>query len=343
MQSIRVPHVLLVLKAIVVCAIPGITYAQSIWSGLDVAFSKAPFADPTEASSQDRITDQVWITRQTKQGIYNIRQEPFYIADFSPADTEWAFEGLNFNPDTVSAEAYSSLNFSDWKTALGGQGALVNNILNRPGVVHLITDDIYIDIQFTAWGQSGEGGEVAYLRGAPPATSVEVAGVVTDTQLFLAACRNAATGQTVFTQSVTSDGSWNCTANGLEVESGDGVLKLLRGQAVCDAGPCEISGDMSGVQATTVICRNVSTAQSVFVAPTANTFDCVDAGLSVQDQQFLQVVIFSTALPTGPGILELSFDDPVAGFHDEITVHGVVVDAVEAQPREMQGVIVNSH
>jgi hypothetical protein len=40
-------------------------------------------------------------------------------------------------------------------------------MVGRNAVVHLITDDIYIDIRFTQWSCCGAGG-VSYLRGTPP-------------------------------------------------------------------------------------------------------------------------------------------------------------------------------
>ncbi|MEO0973788.1 MAG: hypothetical protein AAFX85_11895, partial [Pseudomonadota bacterium] len=84
--------------------------AQTIWSGFDVSFAKPDFADPQAQASQDRISDSVWITRDVDQGIFNIQQEPRYV-DASPADTEWAFAGINFNPDEVSAANFADLNF----------------------------------------------------------------------------------------------------------------------------------------------------------------------------------------------------------------------------------------
>ena len=143
--------------------------AQTVWTDAALEFSKAAFADPAAAENQDRITPLAWLTRGNLQGLFNAAQEPGFLRGVSPAGTEWAFEGLNGNPAAgISAADFGSLVFADWTTALGGRVA--DNILDRPGVVHLIDEDIYIDIIFTDWGiGAGAGGSFTYLRAAPTA------------------------------------------------------------------------------------------------------------------------------------------------------------------------------
>ena len=48
-------------------------------------------ADWTMEANQDRITDNVWLTRANTRGIFNIKTESNYTDNMSPADTEWAF------------------------------------------------------------------------------------------------------------------------------------------------------------------------------------------------------------------------------------------------------------
>ena len=101
------------------------------------------------------------------QGLYNITQEAFYDTG-SPLDTAWAFQGLNGNPGSgVTATNHAALTFTDWAPSLGGQSNLAGNILNRPGVIHLISDDIYLDVTFTAWGGGTSGGSLSYTRSSP--------------------------------------------------------------------------------------------------------------------------------------------------------------------------------
>jgi hypothetical protein len=116
-----------------------------IWTGSNITFSKADGADPSEEANQDRITNNVWITRGNNGGqIFNIKQESASNKSDSPIDTEWAI-------GTTSDVA--DLTFSKFRDAIKPQ-----DIVGRDMVLHLITDDIYIDIKFSNWSQSKEGG-----------------------------------------------------------------------------------------------------------------------------------------------------------------------------------------
>ncbi len=132
--------------------------AQDVFTGLDVEFSKAPFADPSLAENQDRMTDLVWITRGNSMGIFNFAQEPsftgFGASSPSPIGTEWA---------VGSAADWQSLTFGTWGSVHGGNPP---GLVGQDLVVYLVDDDIYIDLRFTAWGGGGSGGSFSYLRSA---------------------------------------------------------------------------------------------------------------------------------------------------------------------------------
>lgn len=130
--------------------------AQTVWTGPEITFTKPDSADWTLPENQDRITDNVWITRQDFAGIYNIAVEPGY-SDPSPADTEWA---------TGSAADYESLDFQPW---LLWHNNFPPGTIDLDAVVHLISDDIYIDIRFTSWSCCGAGG-FSYARSTPGQT-----------------------------------------------------------------------------------------------------------------------------------------------------------------------------
>lgn len=125
--------------------------AQTIWTGPTMTFTKADYADWTLEENQDRITNNVWITRATIQGIFNIVTESGYTEEFSPEDTEWSFG--------TTAEAFT-LSYDSWEETIGTPPEMMNLDM----VVHLITDDIYIDIKFTAWTSGGNGGGFTYER-----------------------------------------------------------------------------------------------------------------------------------------------------------------------------------
>ena len=59
--------------------------------GQPVAFTKHSFADFTQTANQDRVTDNVWITRADTRGLFNIAEETAYSNYYSPAGTEWSY------------------------------------------------------------------------------------------------------------------------------------------------------------------------------------------------------------------------------------------------------------
>jgi hypothetical protein len=127
-----------------------------IWSGRTFAFSKAANADPTLAVNQDLITPLVWITRGATQGIYNAQSETAYSHLLSPAGTTWA---------TGDAVDYASLTFTSWE-AWAGSNPPATVGLNA--VVHLVAEDIYVDIRFDSWGAGLSGGAFSYHRAVDP-------------------------------------------------------------------------------------------------------------------------------------------------------------------------------
>ncbi len=143
---------------------------QTVWTGPPTTFTKVDFADWTLQEHQDRMTDNVWITRANAQGIFNINVEDGYTLT-SPADTEWAFG---------SAADWENLTFQTWFDWHGGSPP---SVIDVAAVVHLITDDIYLDITFLSWTSGGGGGGFSCRRstpipGPPALALVALAGLV---------------------------------------------------------------------------------------------------------------------------------------------------------------------
>jgi hypothetical protein len=126
--------------------------AQTTWTGARITFTKANNADWLLATNQDRINNNVWITRANNQGVFNIASENNYTDFFSPADTEWAI-GIASNS--------AMLTFQNWEDSSGSNPP---SLVNQDMVLHLITDDIYIDLKFTSWQSGGAGGGFSYER-----------------------------------------------------------------------------------------------------------------------------------------------------------------------------------
>ncbi|HVT28127.1 MAG TPA: dockerin type I domain-containing protein [Lacipirellulaceae bacterium] len=146
--------------------------APIIWTGPTITFSKSGADDPTLAANQDRLTDHVWITRGSSQGIYNIEQETGFDRPglTSPIDTAWATSVVPANAGkTIAASNWQQLAFTDWTHSFGGPGfTLSTNITTKNAVVHLISDDIYLDLTFTNFDSTGD---FAYVRSTPPAAA----------------------------------------------------------------------------------------------------------------------------------------------------------------------------
>ncbi len=139
---------------------PAAVRATEIWSGRTFAFSKAARANPTLAANQDRITPYVWITRGSTMGLYNAYTEGFYTGFVSPDGTEWA---------TGDAVNYGSLLFQPWENWVASDPPASVGV---NAVVHLIVEDIYVDIVFDSWasGITG-GGAFSYHRAVKSITT----------------------------------------------------------------------------------------------------------------------------------------------------------------------------
>lgn len=126
----------------------------TIWKGEKQFFQKQPNTDPNLEENQDRITDNIWISRGINGGhIYNVRQETQMTRAISPKDTEWA-EG--------QIEEINSLEFKPFRDAVG----VPQNVVNNTYVLHLISEDIYMEVTFFSWSQ-GKIGEFSYERSTP--------------------------------------------------------------------------------------------------------------------------------------------------------------------------------
>ena len=133
---------------------PNDTTDANIWSGATVSFSKPDGGDPELPANQDRLTSNVWITRDNDGGqIYNIAKESAANKQTSPAETEWAIGNIS---------QLSTLSFNNFRTAVGKPKDVVGKNL----ALHLKLEDIYLSIKFTSWSEKQKGG-FAYERSSP--------------------------------------------------------------------------------------------------------------------------------------------------------------------------------
>jgi hypothetical protein len=144
--------------------------AELVFTGLDYSFTKPNSADISLPQFQDRLTQSVWLVRGDSAGLYNRRFETEWNAT-SPVETEWAAY-INNPADVISAANWANLDFDTWIDAYGGAGGgnLPSRLLGGNAVLHIIPEDIYIDVRITSWtaGRDAEGGGFSYLRSIIP-------------------------------------------------------------------------------------------------------------------------------------------------------------------------------
>jgi hypothetical protein len=102
----------------------------------------------------------VWLTRGNSGGqLYNAKNESDSSKSTSPDDTQWAL-GTTSNIGTLT--------FSTFRGTSKPQDAVGQNM-----VLHLVTDDIYIDIKITSWTSGrNSGGGFSYERSTDPNLSI---------------------------------------------------------------------------------------------------------------------------------------------------------------------------
>jgi Bacterial Ig domain len=149
--------------AFALLAIVPLSYAQTIWTGPNITYThtSSDAENPTLAASTDQLTPNVWITRGTSDGLFNAVTQTSYgstgsagsgTPDGSPSDTEWAIGSIS---------DYATLSYSSWDAVLHGADGV-----GQQAVVHLITENIYLSIEFTSFS---EGGTYTYTRSTPAA------------------------------------------------------------------------------------------------------------------------------------------------------------------------------
>lgn len=161
---------LALLLAMAVLTAPIATLAATVWSGPKLVFTKASGSDPNQAANQDHLTSNVWLTRGVSQGLYNVTRESTFTHSASPTDTEWA-SGTTAN--------YLALKYTDWETWAKNMGGPPSTT-GVNAVLHLKSDDIYLDIKFLSWSERpANGGGFSYERStgviaAPPSYLISI-------------------------------------------------------------------------------------------------------------------------------------------------------------------------
>ena len=114
---------------------------QTVWTGPTTTFAKVDFADWTLPQNQDRLTDNVWITRGDSHGIFNIAMDKRRVMSMTSAPR--APSGLTEPPRTGNRSRFAA-----WELwAASNPPSTVGQV----AVLHLVQDDVYLDIKFLSW------------------------------------------------------------------------------------------------------------------------------------------------------------------------------------------------
>ena len=132
--------------------------AATFWTGPNITYQQFN-PDPTDII----IPGAVGFDRNSSGPLYNSEAgETTSNFSTSPIDTLWAFGPLA-NATNLSYVTFASLR----------NGDLAAVILNKPMVVRLINEDIYISIIFTDWPTNQMGG-FTYVRSTAPEPTVSI-------------------------------------------------------------------------------------------------------------------------------------------------------------------------
>jgi len=122
--SLRNPFGMLLVFAVSV-NLSEAAYAAVVWTGPMLTFTKTGVnqGNVSDPANQDRMTANVWLTRGSQAGMFNVAKEPFYdgVGHTSPADTLWATDLVPGNASAIiAATNWQHLTFTTWADAYGG-------------------------------------------------------------------------------------------------------------------------------------------------------------------------------------------------------------------------------
>ena len=134
----------------------------TIWTCPEITFTKESNTDFSDPANQDFFTDNVIITRDANGGqIINFanNDDPDDFRNV-PSGVEWAIGRTAQLPN---------LNFGGFREIIGRPR---ENIVGLELVMHLIEDDIFLNITFSSWGigdgdRAGGNGGFSYSRSTP--------------------------------------------------------------------------------------------------------------------------------------------------------------------------------
>jgi hypothetical protein len=240
--------------------------AATVWTGPTVNFVNLPGSDPAQATNQDRLTPNVWITRGSSQGIYNRKTEALGFAHFlSPADTQWA-DGTTAN--------YSTLSYTDWNTWAKNIHGGPFGTVGINAVVHLVSEDIYLDAQFTSWG--GPGGGFSWQH-STLATTINAPPTISITSPTNGASFTATANVTITANAQDSDGSVTnvvfLDGNSALAAAGNQPYTITVNLAIGGHALTAVATDDGGLSTTSSVVNVTVSLNRLTISPIGNALD----------------------------------------------------------------------
>ena len=124
-----------------------------IYSNEPVTFIKEDYADPFMEENQDRITENVWITRNDNNPLYNAAFESYSDHGISPVGTIWA-----------SGQTALQTNLDGYKSFREATGGNHRDLPGRIMSMYLVEENIFYDVEFHSWTSNNNGGGFSYTR-----------------------------------------------------------------------------------------------------------------------------------------------------------------------------------
>ena len=151
----RIYFIAILASLLTICC-PAINKAATVWSGPDITVTQ-PGGSPLSVS--DVLVPGFHSLARGEIGPLcdQLAGDNCDSDDLNPSSIRFAFSGASINPvfPYGSAPDHGLLFFDHMADALNGSIGIT--IVGRPGVAHILGDDIYFDIEFSSW-TSGDGG-----------------------------------------------------------------------------------------------------------------------------------------------------------------------------------------
>lgn len=138
----------------------------TFWTGSTTSFSHSPGGPPDQWTSNHTGADSVnnvWISRGARQALFNAAAEPGWNAGYSPSNTMWVVAS---GPLTSA----NTLTYDTFANAVGQPGNSPGRSVGQTFFVHILPDDIYLQLTLTEWGNN-DGGSFSYDRTTPAAVT----------------------------------------------------------------------------------------------------------------------------------------------------------------------------